>query len=67
MDPITTDMDPITAGFNFASKLVDLLSKMYDDTPKEERVRDIMVWRELTSPIRDIALELAKQIKVSNG
>jgi hypothetical protein len=56
-------VDPITAGFNFGSKLVDLITKMYDDTPKEERVKDIMAWRQLVAPLRDMFLDLSKQIK----
>ena len=55
-------MDPITAGFNFASKLLDLIMKIYEDTPEAERKRDIQVWRDLTAPVRDLALELAKRI-----
>jgi hypothetical protein len=37
-------MDPVTAGLLLAAEVVKLISKVYDDTPLEQRQKDRERW-----------------------
>jgi hypothetical protein len=37
-------MDPVTAGLNLATAIVSLITKIYDDTPKEIRDKNAARW-----------------------
>lgn len=56
-------MDPLTLGLSVLDRSLELVNKIYDDTPKEIRVENIKDWYDFLADIKDFV----KQAKEEGG